>query len=96
MAEYELVLEAARRPELRVLARAWSERVSKRLQGWLRKLGSTNPRVDAALVLAAASGIELEDLARGRREVDTAALRRLLTRLLRGLLSLGGPRRSLR
>jgi DNA-binding transcriptional regulator YbjK len=94
MAEYELVLEAARRPELRELARTWSDRVSSRLQGWLRKLGSTNPRVDAALVLAAATGIEIEGLASGRGEVDAAALRRLLTRLLRGLLSLRGPRRG--
>jgi hypothetical protein len=76
---------AARRPELRELARTWSERVSSRLQGWLRKLGSTNPGGCCARARSG-DGIEIE-VSLGRGEVDAAALRRLLTRLLRGLLS---------
>ena len=87
IAEYELWLEAGRRPELREAAVTWCDAVQLAVAGAMEKLGSTDPATDASLVVAAIDG--LGERALGREE-DTAQaiaefrpqLRRLIERLL--------------
>jgi TetR/AcrR family transcriptional regulator, regulator of biofilm formation and stress response len=87
IAEYELWLEAGRRPDLREPATAWCDAVQLAVAGAMEKLGSTDPAADASLVVAAIDGLGERLLA---REDDPAKaptefrpqLRRLIERLL--------------
>jgi TetR/AcrR family transcriptional regulator, regulator of biofilm formation and stress response len=87
IAEYELWLEAGRRPDLREPATAWCDAVQLAVAGAMEKLGSTDPAADASLVVAAIDGLGERVLA---REDDAARavkefrpqLRRLVERLL--------------
>jgi TetR/AcrR family transcriptional regulator, regulator of biofilm formation and stress response len=82
MATYALLLEAARRPALQDLARRWTETYLDVIGELLRRAGSARPRDDAWLVLAAADGLMLEQLAAGNDEDPRPALRRLTRALL--------------
>src|SRR3954453_2186359 len=64
IAEYELWLEAGRRPDLREPATAWCDAVQLAVAGPMEKLGSTNPAMDASLVVAAIDGLGERVLAR--------------------------------
>jgi TetR/AcrR family transcriptional regulator, regulator of biofilm formation and stress response len=87
IAEYELWLEAGRRPELREAAQSWCNAEQGAVSTALEALGSTDPRADASLVVAALDGLGERVLA---REDDPAAaarelkpeLRRLIERLI--------------
>jgi DNA-binding transcriptional regulator YbjK len=82
MATYALLLEAARRPALQDLARRWTDAYLETIGGLLGRAGSARPRDDASLVLAAADGLLLEQLAAGGHEDPRPALRRLTRALL--------------
>jgi DNA-binding transcriptional regulator YbjK len=87
IAEYELWLEAGRRPDLREPATAWCDAVQLAVAGALEKLGSTDPAADASLVVAAIDGLGERVLAREDDPAKAAAefrpqLRRLVERLL--------------
>lgn len=88
-AEYELHLEASRRPELRELSQRWHMDLTDRLTDWLSKLGSPRPGHDAFLVGVALTGIELETLSLGEAHVSVGRIREAIDRLLRSLLT--GP-----
>jgi DNA-binding transcriptional regulator YbjK len=87
IAEYELWLEAGRRPELREAAQSWCDAEQGAVAGAMEELGSTDPRADASLVVAALDGLGERVLA---REEDPAAaanelrpeMRRLIERLV--------------
>jgi DNA-binding transcriptional regulator YbjK len=87
IAEYELWLEAGRRPELREAAQSWCDAEQRAVAGAMEELGSSDPRADASLVVAALDGLGERVLA---REEDPAAaakelrpeLRRLIERLV--------------
>jgi DNA-binding transcriptional regulator YbjK len=87
IAEYELWLEAGRRPELREAAQSWCNAEQRSVAGALEVLGSSDPRADASLVVAALDGLGERVLA---REEDPAAaakelrpeMRRLIERLV--------------
>ena len=87
IAEYELWLEAGRRPDLRDAAQSWCNAEQAAVAAAMEKLGSTDPRADASLVVAALDGLGERVLA---REDDPAAaakelkpeLRRLIERLV--------------
>jgi DNA-binding transcriptional regulator YbjK len=80
----ELELEAARRPELAPLSRAWTDAYVRTIAPALDRLGSADPERDAWIVLGAAEGMKLELLASGEvRPLD--ALRPALERLLAAL-----------
>jgi DNA-binding transcriptional regulator YbjK len=88
IAEYELWLEAGRRPDLREPATAWCDAVQLAVAGAMEKLGSTDPAADASLVVAAIDGLGERVLAREDDPAQAAAefrpqLRRLIERLLR-------------
>ena len=87
IAEYELWLEAGRRPDLREAAQSWCDAEQRSVAGALEALGSSDPAADASLVVAALDGLGERLLA---REDDPAAaakelrpeLRRLIERLV--------------
>jgi DNA-binding transcriptional regulator YbjK len=87
IAEYELWLEAGRRPDLREPATAWCDAVQLAVAGAMEKLGSTDPAADASLVVAAIDGLgerllaREDDPAKAAREFRPQ-LRRLIERLL--------------
>jgi DNA-binding transcriptional regulator YbjK len=85
VAEYELWLEAARRPALRPSARAWNDVYLDAAEPWLRAFGSRAPREDARLLAAALDGLGLELLTEDDPAAAAAALRPVVLRLVRAL-----------
>jgi DNA-binding transcriptional regulator YbjK len=81
-ASYALLLEAARRPALQAIAQDWSDAYLETVGGLLERAGSRRPREDAQLLMAAADGLLIEELASGR----TCDLRPQLQRLAGALL----------
>lgn len=82
MATYALLLEAARRPALREVARGWTDVYLLTLSPLLDRAGSERPREDAELLLGAADGLLIEQLATG----ETSDLRPRLRRLAAALV----------
>ncbi len=81
IAEYELWLEAGRRPELREAAQSWCDAEQRSVAGALETLGSSDPRADASLVVAALDGLGERLL--GREADPTEAAKELLPELRR-------------
>ena len=65
LATFALLLEAARRPALREVRDRWTDAYMDSLPPLLAVAGSRNPRSDTQLLLAAADGLLLEQLASG-------------------------------
>jgi DNA-binding transcriptional regulator YbjK len=82
MATYALLLEAARRPALQELARHWTDAYLETIGDLLQRAGSARPRDDARLILAAADGLLLEQLAAGDADDPRPALARLIQILI--------------
>jgi DNA-binding transcriptional regulator YbjK len=79
---YALLLEAARRPVLREIAQRWTQAYVETIGTLLERAGSRQPRADAELLLAAADGLVIEELASGQ----SSDLQPRLMRLGRALL----------
>lgn len=77
LATYALLLEAARRPALRAVTRRWTDAYLEALGRLLGLAGSHDAPSDAALLLAAADGLLVEDLATGEHSDLRAPLCRL-------------------
>ena len=87
IAEYELWLEAGRRPELREAAQSWCDAEQRSVALAMETLGSADPATDASLVVAAIDGLGERVLAREDDPVEAAEefrpeLRRLIERLV--------------
>lgn len=87
-AEYELWLEAGRRPELREAAQSWCDAEQRSVAGAMESLGSADPATDASLVVAALDGLGERILGREDDPEEAARelrpeLRRLIERLVR-------------
>ena len=82
LATYLLLLEAARRPSLRAIAREWTEAYLKLLGRLFKQAGSAYPTIDAELLLAAADGLLIEQLASGTGGDVASRLRRLASALV--------------
>ena len=83
VAAYTLWLEAARRPRLRAVAQAWTDAYVDAVGDLLERAGSRDPAGDARLLVAAADGLLMEELARGGSSDLSPDLRRLATALIR-------------
>ena len=81
IAEYELWLEAGRRPELRKAAEDWCDAEQRAAAGAMESLGSSDPRADASLVVATMDGLGERLLA--REAVPGMAAKELRPELLR-------------
>ena len=77
LATYALLLEAARRPALRAVTWRWTNAYLDVLGRLLAQAGSSDPRSDAALLLAAADGLLVEQLASGENSELRGELHRL-------------------
>jgi DNA-binding transcriptional regulator YbjK len=82
IATFALLLEAARRPALREIARRWTEEYLVTLARLLESAGSRHPREDAELLLGAADGLLIEQLASGANDDLRPRLRRLAAALV--------------
>jgi TetR/AcrR family transcriptional regulator, regulator of biofilm formation and stress response len=87
IAEYELWLEAGRRPELRDAAQNWCNAEQRSVAVAMEALGSGEPATDASLVVAAIDGLGERVLAREADPAEAAEefrpeLRRLIERLV--------------
>jgi DNA-binding transcriptional regulator YbjK len=87
IAEYELWLEAGRRPDLRAAAQSWCNAEQGAVAAAMETLGSSDPRTDASIVVAALDGLGERVLAREDDPASAARelkpeLRRLIERLL--------------
>jgi DNA-binding transcriptional regulator YbjK len=87
IAEYELWLEAGRRPELREAAQNWCDAEQRSVAVAMETLGSGDPTTDASLVVAAIDGLGERVLAREADPAEAAEefrpeLRRLIERLV--------------
>jgi DNA-binding transcriptional regulator YbjK len=63
VAQYALLQEAARRPELEAVCREWSEAWELALSGLFESLGGTDSRLEAQMFLAMLDGLLLGQLA---------------------------------
>jgi DNA-binding transcriptional regulator YbjK len=86
VASYALWLEAARRPELRELSRAWTAAYVRVAAGLLATAGSQDPELDAGIVVAALDGLSLDALVTDEPDAGRA-VRAALERLLAALLA---------
>jgi len=82
-ATYALVLEAARRPALRDVTVRWTKAYLVALAPLLAAAGSRDPRSDAELLLAAADGLLVEQLASDDDSDLAPQLRRLAEALVK-------------
>ena len=83
IATYALLLEAARRPPLQAVVRRWTDAYLVAVGRLLEAAGSTDPAADAELLIAAADGLLIEQLATGDRGELSSRLRWLATALVR-------------
>lgn len=82
LATYVLVLEAARRPALREVTMRWTDAYLDALSPLLAEAGARHPRSDTELLLAAADGLFVEQLASGDTSDLAPRLRRLADALV--------------
>jgi DNA-binding transcriptional regulator YbjK len=75
VAQYALLSEAARRPELEAVCREWSEAWELALSGLFESLGSTDPRLEAQMFLAMLDGLLLGQLATPDERFEKDVLR---------------------
>ena len=85
VAEYELVLEIGRNPDLEPTYRRWQDRLEAMLHDYASQLGSCDAEGDARLVLATLRGLEIEALARPSSPAAVDDLRAVFHRLLSAL-----------
>ena len=86
IAEYELLLQAARDPGLESLSRVFYERVRGQLEETLTELGARNPTAAARLTMAVLAGLEVDNLATPTTHLSREELRQLIGQLLHSLL----------
>lgn len=87
LAQYEISLESARRPELAATSRAWTDASARAIAPSLERLGSDDPERDGWIVFAALCGMVLDELAAPQPDFEHLVLRPALERLLRGLVN---------
>lgn len=82
IAAYALWLEAARRPGLRDLSARWTDAYHDAIADVLERAGVAEPHDEAKLLVAAADGLVMDQLARGGSSDPRPQLRRIATALL--------------
>ncbi|HEY6398340.1 MAG TPA: TetR family transcriptional regulator [Solirubrobacteraceae bacterium] len=87
IAAYSLWLEAARRPGLRQLSTSWTDAYHGAVAEILERAGAADPTLEARLLVAAADGLVMDQLARG----DASDLRPPLRKLARALIDREPP-----
>lgn len=75
VAQYALLQEAARQPELQAVCKEWSEAWELALSPLFKSLGSTKPRLEAQMFLAMLDGLLLGQLAAPAESFERVTLR---------------------
>ena len=83
LATYALMLEAARRPALREVTKRWTDAYWEALSPLFAAAGSRDPRSHAELILAAADGLLVTQLATGDESDLAPRLRQLAEALVK-------------
>jgi DNA-binding transcriptional regulator YbjK len=86
LAQYEIALESARRPELAETCRAWTDAYARAIAPALEKLGSPDPPGDGWIVFTALCGMAFDELAAPRPRFQEDILTPSVERLLHGLV----------
>jgi TetR/AcrR family transcriptional regulator, regulator of biofilm formation and stress response len=94
LAQFELLLAAARYPEFRERSRAWRRAHLRVAEVGLRAAGSRSPEVHATLLVAAMTGLMIKQLAFPERSFGRAHLTGLLQELVNALVSSEGEKRE--
>ncbi len=81
VALFELGLEATRRAPLRAELQRWQDAHLRLAEMGCRSIGSTQPEVDAQVIVATLTGLMLQQLAGGRADFEAAVMRPTLERL---------------
>ncbi|MDX6731447.1 MAG: hypothetical protein QOC54_1395 [Baekduia sp.] len=92
LAQYQLQLEAARRPEAREILQAWKDGTDDLSETAMRSLGASDVRTSGILLVCAIDGLRLRLLASGHAPLEGDVLRGVLRALLVGLTA-GRPKR---
>ena len=87
LAQYELLLAAARDPELREISRPWREAHLRVAVAGMRAAGSRSPELHASLLVAAATGLMLKQLAFPDRSFGRRELAAAVSELVKALTS---------
>src|SRR6185369_9003832 len=85
LAQYQLQLEAARRPDARAILAEWKEGTDDLAETAMRALGAEDVRTSGILLVCAIDGLRLRLLASGHEPLSGAQLRTVLRSLLAGL-----------
>jgi DNA-binding transcriptional regulator YbjK len=86
LAQYQLQLEAARRPEARAILAAWKDGTDDLAETAMRSLGAPDVETAAILLICAIDGLRLRMMASGHEPLRGAELRAVLHALLVGLV----------
>jgi DNA-binding transcriptional regulator YbjK len=89
LAQYQLQLEAARRPEAREILAEWKVQTNELAETAMASLGARDVRTAAILLICAIDGLRLRLLASGHDPLEGQALRHVLRALLLGLIDTG-------
>jgi len=84
LAQYTLLCEAARRPELEALQREWIQAWVSVFQELFHSIGASNPQLEARMLLAMLDGFLVEQLAAPDADFVDAVLKPALRRAFDG------------
>lgn len=87
IAEFELLLQAARRPELEGYSRVFYDTIAAQVERTLASIGSPSPENDTRIIMATLAGLEVDNLSTPTTALDAARLRELMHRLLDALIT---------
>jgi DNA-binding transcriptional regulator YbjK len=87
LAQYQLQLEAARRPEARAILEAWKDGTDELAETAMAGLGARDVRAAGILLVCAIDGLRLRLLASGHEPLTPEQLRAVLRTLLTGLVA---------
>jgi len=87
IAEFELLLQAARQPELERYSRIFYDTIAAQVERTLAGIGSSSPDNDMRIIMATLAGLEVDNLATPTTALDPAKLRELMHRLLDALIA---------
>jgi DNA-binding transcriptional regulator YbjK len=87
LAQYQLQLEAARRPEAREILAAWKEGTDELAETAMRALGARDVETAGILLVCAVDGLRLRLMASGHEPLTGAKLRAVVRALLAGLVA---------
>jgi DNA-binding transcriptional regulator YbjK len=89
LAQYQLQLEAARRPAARAILQAWKEGTDDLAETAMASLGARDVRTAGILLVCAIDGLRLRLLASGHGPLSGKQLRAVVRALLAGLVGEG-------